>query len=182
MKELLLLLIGSVVMNNCVLQGYLGVTSVLGNAKTTRKCVVLGLAVTAVMVLTTLIAWPLQTFVLAPFGLEYLQIMAFVLIILALVYALHALVKKNCGKSLDICLPLIAVNSAVLGVTLQNVSATFPQALVSALGAGLGLMAAMLLFAGVRSRLKEDAMPKAFRGLSADLMVGAVLAMAVMAF
>ena len=84
MKELILLLIGSVVMNNCVLQGYLGVTSAMGNAKCPCKCIKLGLSVTAVMVLTTLITWPIQNFVLAPFGLEYFRTMLFVLVILAL--------------------------------------------------------------------------------------------------
>ena len=177
MKELILLLIGSVVMNNCVLQGYLGVTAAMGNAKCPCKCIKLGLSVTTVMVLTTLITWPVQNFVLAPFGLEYLRTLLFVLVILALVYALKAFVKLD-----GVCFPLIALNGAVLGVALQNVSASFVQALVAALGAGLGLMVAMLLFAGVREKLQERYMPAAFRGLPADLMVGAILAMAVMAF
>ncbi|MBE6971092.1 MAG: electron transport complex subunit RsxA [Ruminococcaceae bacterium] len=176
MKELLLLLIGSVVMNNCVLQGYLGITTVMGNAKCTCKCVKLGLAVTLTMVLTTLIAWPVQNFVMAPFGLEYFQTLLFVLVILAVVYCLKALVKK------DICFPLIVLNSAVLGVTLQNISATFVQALVGALGAGLGLMVAMLLFAGARGKVNDKYVPASLRGLPVDLMTAAILAMAVMAF
>ena len=177
MKELILLLIGSVVMNNCVLQDYLGVTAAMGNAKCPCKCVKLGLSVTAVMVLTTLITWPVQNFVLAPFGLEYFRTLLFVLVILALVYALKALVKVE-----GVCFPLIALNTAVLGVALQNVSATFVQALVASLGAGLGLMVAMLLFAGVRQKVSDKNVPAALRGLPADLMIGAILAMAVMAF
>lgn len=177
MKELILLLIGSVVMNNCVLQGYLGVTAAMGNAKCPCKCVKLGLSVTAVMVLTTLITWPIQNFVLAPFGLEYFRTLLFVLVILALVYALKALAKVE-----GVCFPLIALNTAVLGVALQNVSATFAQALVASLGAGLGLMVAMLLFAGVRQKVSDKNVPAALRGLPADLMIGAILAMAVMAF
>lgn len=177
MKELLLLLIGSVVMNNCVLQGYLGVTAAMGNAKCSCKCVKIGLAVTAAMVLTTLVAWPVQNFVLAPFGLEYFRTLLFVLIILALVYAMKALVKVE-----GICFPLVALNTAVLGVTLQNISLTFVQALVASLGAGLGLMVAMLLFAGVRERVSEASVPQALRGLPVDLMIGAILSMAVMAF
>lgn len=177
MKELLLLLIGSVVMNNCVLQGYLGVTAAMGNAKCACKCAKIGLAVTAAMVLTTLVAWPVQNFVLAPFGLEYFRTLLFVLIILALVYAMKALVKVE-----GICFPLVALNTAVLGVTLQNISLTFVQALVASLGAGLGLMVAMLLFAGVRERVSEASVPQALRGLPVDLMIGAILSMAVMAF
>ena len=177
MKDLILLLIGSVVMNNCLLQGYLGVTFAMGNAKCPCKCIKLGLSVTAVMVLTTLITWPVQNFVLAPFGLEYLRTLLFVLVILALVYVLKAFVKLD-----GVCFPLIALNGAVLGVALQNVSATFVQALVAALGGGLGLMLAMLLFAGVRQRVSDKNMPEALRGLPADLMIGAILAMAVMAF
>lgn len=177
MKELLLLLIGSVVMNNCVLQGYLGVTAAMGNAKCSCKCAKIGLAVTAAMVLTTLVAWPVQNFVLAPFGLEYFRTLLFVLIILALVYAMKALVKVE-----GICFPLVALNTAVLGVTLQNISLTFVQALVASLGAGLGLMVAMLLFAGVRERVSEASVPQALRGLPVDLMIGAILSMAVMAF
>lgn len=177
MKELLLLLIGSVVMNNCVLQGYLGVTAAMGNAKCSCKCAKIGLAVTAAMVLTTLVAWPVQNFVLAPFGLEYFRTLLFVLIILALVYAMKVLVKVE-----GICFPLVALNTAVLGVTLQNISLTFVQALVASLGAGLGLMVAMLLFAGVRERVSEASVPQALRGLPVDLMIGAILSMAVMAF
>ena len=177
MKDLILLLIGSVVMNNCLLQGYLGVTFAMGNAKCPCKCIKLGLSVTAVMVLTTLIAWPVQNFVLAPFGLEYLRTLLFVLVILALVYGMKAVAKLD-----GVCFPLIALNSAVLGVALQNISATYVQALVAALGSGLGLMVAMLLFAGVRQRVSDKNMPKALRGLPADLMIGAILAMAVMAF
>ena len=177
MKDLILLLIGSVVMNNCLLQGYLGVTFAMGNAKCPCKCIKLGLSVTAVMVLTTLITWPVQDFVLAPFGLEYLRTLLFVLVILALVYAMKKLVKLD-----GVCFPLIALNGAVLGVALQNISATFPQALVAALGGGLGLMLAMLLFAGVRQKISEKNMPESLRGLPADLMIGAILAMAVMAF
>ena len=177
MKELLLLLIGSVVMNNCVLQGYLGVTAAMGNAKCSCKCAKIGLAVTAAMVLTTLVAWPVHNFVLAPFGLEYFRTLLFVLIILALVYAMKALVKVE-----GICFPLVALNTAVLGVTLQNISLTFVQALVASLGAGLGLMVAMLLFAGVRERVSEASVPQALRGLPVDLMIGAILSMAVMAF
>lgn len=177
MKELLLLLIGSVVMNNCVLQGYLGVTAAMGNAKCSCKCAKIGLAVTAAMVLTTLVAWPVQNFVLAPFGLEYFRTLLFVLVILALVYAMKVLVKVE-----GICFPLVALNTAVLGVTLQNISLTFVQALVASLGAGLGLMVAMLLFAGVRERVSEASVPQALRGLPVDLMIGAILSMAVMAF
>ncbi len=177
MKDLILLLIGSVVMNNCLLQGYLGVTFAMGNAKCPCKCIKLGLSVTAVMVLTTLITWPVQNFVLAPFGLEYLRTLLFVLVILALVYALKAFVKLD-----GVCFPLVALNGAVLGVALQNASATFVQALVATLGGGLGLMLAMLLFAGVRQKVSDKNMPEALRGLPADLMIGAILAMAVMAF
>ena len=101
MKDLILLLIGSVVMNNCLLQGYLGVTFAMGNAKCPCKCIKLGLSVTAVMVLTTLITWPVQNFVLAPFGLEYLRTLLFVLVILALVYALKAFVKLAAGAKPD---------------------------------------------------------------------------------
>lgn len=178
MKDLILLLIGSVVMNNCVLQAYLGVTSVLGNAKCPCKCVRLGLSVTLLMVLTMAVAWPLQTYLLQPYGLEYFQTLAFVLVILALAGVL----RVAFGKARLFSLPLVVLNTAVLGVTLQNLSLTYVQALVAALGAGLGLMVVMLLFVGVREKLQERYMPKAFRGLPADLMTGAILAMAVMAF
>ena len=177
MKELLLLLIGSVVMNNCVLQGYLGVTAAMGNAKCSCKCAKIGLAVTAAMVLTTLVAWPVQNFVLAPFGLEYFRTLLFVLIILALVYAMKALVKVE-----GICFPLVALNTAVLGVTLQNISLTFVQALVASLGAGLGLMVAMLLFAGVRSRLEKCNVPKFLQGLPITLIAAAIVALSFLGF
>ena len=118
-----------------------------------------------------------MTFLLKIRIMEYFRTLLFVLIILALVYAMKALVKVE-----GICFPLVALNTAVLGVTLQNISLTFVQALVASLGAGLGLMVAMLLFAGVRERVSEASVPQALRGLPVDLMIGAILSMAVMAF
>lgn len=183
-KSLILLLLGGVLMNNYALQRFLGVTPFLGYAKEESRIAGMGLAVTAVMLLTAAVTWPLQTFVLAKLGLAYLQTLVFVAVILALVYLVDALAKLLAHKSLGGYFPLIALNSAVLGLAVNNVSEGYPfiEALVSALGVGLGFLLAMFVFSGVQSRINEKYVPKAFRGLPVRLLAASLISLALFAF
>ena len=183
-KTLFAILLGGVLLNNYALQSYLGVSTMLGASRETVKAAVTGIAVTVVTVLSTLVIWPLQTFVLAPNGLEYLQTLVFVTVIVAVASLVGAAAKALCKKPLGVWFPLMALNSAVLGVSLTNAAEGFGflQALVSALAAGLGFLLAMLVFCGVRSRIEEAYVPKAFRGLPVYLMAAAILSLALFAF
>ena len=183
-KSLFLILLSGVLLNNYVLQSFLGVSAFMGHAKNAAKAVYMGLAVTAVMLISTLITWPVQTMILNKNGLGYFQAMAFMVIILIVVYVLNAVVKFSCKKSLGVCFPLIALNSAVLGVCINNVSEglSFVQAVVSSAGVGLGFLLAMVVFAGVRSTIEECFVPKAFRGLPVNLMAAAIVSLVLFAF
>lgn len=183
-KTLFAILLGGVLLNNYALQSFLGVSTFLGASKDTKKAAVMGCAVTIVMVLTGVITWPVNSFVLAPFGLEYLQTLVFVTIILAVAYLVGAVAKKIVKKPLGAWFPLIALNSAVLGVTLNNVTEgyDFLQALVSSVAVGLGFLLAMVVFCGVRSKIEDQYVPKAFRGLPIQLMAASIIALALFAF
>lgn len=181
-KSLMMIVLGGVLLNNYALQSFLGVTSFLGNAKSAAKAFWMGLAVTLVMVVSTLITWPLQTLVLDKLGLGYFQTFVFMLVILALAYVLGAVVKAAVKKPLGISFPLIALNSAVLGVAINNAGASFVQALAASVGAGLGFLLAMVVFAGVRSNIEECFVPKTFRGLPIDLMAAGIVSLALFAF
>lgn len=176
------ILVGGVLLNNYALQGYLGVSTLLGASKETVKAAVMGAAVTVAMVLTTLVAWPVQNAVLAPMGLEYLQTLVFAVAALIAACVTGTILEKGAKKPLGAAFPLLAVNSAVLGAALQTAALTFVEALVTALAAGLGFLLALVVFAGVRSRIEENNVPKAFRGLPIYLMTAAILSLALFAF
>lgn len=174
MKEMILLVLGFVLVNNYALSAYLGLTPMLGFAKRGEKLLALGLAVTAVTVLSSLILWLLRGLIPAA-----LQLLFAVTVILILVYALQLL----CGKKLGIWFPVIALNSAALGLSLNLLKAdSFLQVLLSALGVGLGFLLGLFLLSGVQTKLEEDQAPKAFRGLPLQILAAAIVAMALTAF
>jgi len=183
-KSLFAILLGGVLLNNYALQSYLGVTTFLGASRDTKKATVMGIAVTVVMTLSGFLTWLVNNFVLAAFGLEYLQTLVFVTVILAVAYLVGAAAKAVVKKPLGVFFPLVALNSAVLGVTLNNVTEGYDllQALVSSVAVGLGFLLAMVVFCGVRSKIEEQYVPKAFRGLPIQLMAASILALALFAF
>ena len=183
-KSLFAILLGGVLLNNYALQSFLGVTTFLGASKDTKKATAMGCSVTVVMTLSGFLTWLVNEYVLAAFGLEYLQTLVFVTIILAVAYLVGAAAKLVVKKPLGLWFPLIALNSAVLGVTLNNVAEGYSllQALVSSVAVGLGFLLAMVVFCGVRSKIVEQNVPKAFRGLPIQLMAASILALALFAF
>ncbi len=187
MKELILILMGGVLINNYVLQQTIGICPFLGVSKKTNQAVGMGIAVTFVMLFATLATYPIYNFILAPFKLEYLQIIVFILVIAALVQFVEIVLKKfipSLHKSLGVYLPLITTNCAVLGVVLNNVTDgfNFVESMVSSLGVGLGFLLSMVLFAGVRSRMENIPAPKCFKGVPITLIAASVVAMAFIGF
>ena len=186
-KELILILMGGVLINNYVLQQFLGICPFLGVSKKYDQASGMGIAVTFVMLFATAATWPIYTYVLVPSKLEYLQTIVFILVIATLVQFVEIILKKfipTLFKALGVYLPLITTNCAVLGVTLNNITDgfNFVESIVSSLGVGIGFWLAMVLFAGVRSRISETAPTKAFRGLPVTLIADSIVAMSFYGF
>ena len=184
-KSLVVILLSSVLVNNYVLSRFLGICPFLGVSKKLNQAVGMGIAVTAVMLLATLVTWPIQYFVLDRFGLEYMQTIVFILIIAALVQMVEILLKKfspALHRGLGVYLPLITTNCAVLGVAINNITDGygFLESLVSSLGCGLGFLLAMILFSGIRSRIDESEVPKCFRGVAVTLIAASFISLAFM--
>ena len=188
MKELLIILMSSILVNNYTLAKFLGICPFLGVSKKTDQATGMGIAVTAVMVVATAVTWPIQTYVLDALGLGYLQTIVFILVIATLVQFVEIVLKKYIPalhKSLGVYLPLITTNCAVLGVTINNITDgyNFIESIFSALGCGLGFLLAMILFAGVRSVLEgNDKIPKALQGLPITLVSAAIVSLSFMGF
>lgn len=187
MKSLILILMGGVLINNYVLQRTLGICPFLGVSKKFDQASGMGLAVTFVMLCATAVTWPIQMFLLTPNRLEYLQTIVFILVIAALVQFVEIVLKKYIPalyRSLGVYLPLITTNCAVLGVAINNITDgyTFLESMVSSLGAGLGFLLAMVLFAGVRSRIENNPSPKSFRGVPITLIAASIVALAFLGF
>lgn len=186
-RSLVIILMSSVLVNNYVLSRFLGICPFLGVSKKLDQATGMGVSVIFVMIMATLATWPIQTFILDPLGLGYLQTIVFILVIAALVQFIEIALKKfmpALHKSLGVYLPLITTNCAVLGVTINNINDgyNFLESIVAALGCGLGFLLAMVLFAGVRSRLDESDVPQHFKGLPITLISASIVALAFMGF
>ena len=187
MKELILILMTGVLVNNYVLNQFLGICPFLGVSKKIGQATGMGLAVTFVMLFATAATYPIYTYVLAPNNLQYLQTITFILVIASLVQFVEIILKKfipSLHKSLGVYLPLITTNCAVLGVTLNNITDgyNFIKSMVSSLGVGLGFLLAMVLFAGVRSRIENCPSPKCFKDIPITLIAASIVAMAFFGF
>ena len=187
LKSLILILMGGVLINNYVLNQFLGICPFLGVSKKVNQASGMGLAVIFVMLFATAATWPIYNFVLVPLKIEYFQTIIFILVIATLVQFVEIILKRfipSLHASLGIYLPLITTNCAVLGVTINNITAgyTFIESMIASLGVGLGFMLAMLLFAGVRSKLDDSNAPKCFRGLPVTLISASIVAMAFYGF
>ena len=174
MKEMILLVLGFVLLNNIALTQFLGLTPLLGFARKGEKIVALGLSVTVVTILTAILLWLLRGVIPA-----FLQLFVAVVISLALVYLLQLLA----GKRLGLYLPVIALNSAVLGLSLQTVAGEdFLTVFLSALGAGLGFLFGLFLLTGVEKKIESEHLPKAFQGFPIQILAAAIVALALTAF
>ena len=186
LKEIILILMAGVLVNNYVLQQFLGICPFLGVSKKVNQASGMGIAVIFVMLCATAVTWPIYHYILAP-NFTYLQTIVFILVIAALVQFVEIVLKKfipSLHKSLGVYLPLITTNCAVLGVTINNITAeyNFVESMISSLGVGLGFLLAMVLFAGVRSRMEGGDTPKAFRGIPITLVAASIVALAFFGF
>ena len=184
---LVAIVIGAIFVNNVVLSQFLGICPFLGVSSKVETSLGMGMAVTFVMALSTVVTWALQTFVLAPFGIEYMQTIVFILVIAALVQMVEIVLKKVSPalyQALGIFLPLITTNCAVLGVAIIAVQKDFDllTGVVYSTATALGFALALVLFAGIRERLDMEDVPSALRGVPIALITAGLLAMAFMGF
>lgn len=186
-KTLIVILMSSVLVNNYVLNRFLGICPFLGVSKKLNQAVGMGFSVIFVMLLASAVTWPIQYYILDANGLGYMQNIVFILIIAALAQFVEITLKKfipSLHNSLGVYLPLITTNCAVLGVTINNINDgyTFLESMVSSLGCGLGFLLAMVLFSGVRSKIEESEIPESLRGLPVTLIAASFVSLAFLGF
>lgn len=186
-RNLMYIFVTSLLVENIVLAKFLGCCPFLGVSKKLDSAVGMSSAVIFVLLMSTAVTWPIYTFLLVPFGLEYLQTIVFILVIAALVQLVEFVMKKYMKplyRALGVYLPLITTNCAVLGCVLLNVenSYNFIESIVNTLGIGIGFMLAMVLFAGVRSKMETVEFPKSFQGVPITLVAASIVSMSFMGF
>lgn len=187
MLEYLSIIVTAIFVNNIVFSQFLGICPFIGVSKRISSAVGMGAAVTFVMALATLVTWLLQSYVLAPAGLQFMQTIAFILVIAALVQMLEIVIKKIAPalyQALGVFLPLITTNCAVLGVAIMVVNKQFDlmESLVYAVATAIGFMLALVIFAGIREQLTLVDVPRPMRGVPIALICAGLLAMAFMGF
>lgn len=185
--SLIFILISTIFVNNFVLSRFLGICPFLGVSKQVETAVGMGLAVTFVMALASAITFVVQYAILDPLGLGYLQTIAFILVIAALVQFVEMIIKKmspSLYQALGVYLPLITTNCAVLGVALLNIQYkyNFIETIFNGTGAAIGFTLAIVLFAGIRERLETSAVPKALEGFPIALITAGLMAIAFLGF
>lgn len=186
-KELLLIAFAAIVTENFIFSRFLGICPFLGVSEKPSTAAGMGFAVMFVMTISSALTWLIYSYILIPQNLEYLQTIAFILIIASLVQIIEMFLKKFVPvlyKALGVYLPLITTNCAVLGAALINIQNdyTFLQSVTFGLSAAIGFTVAILIFAGVRARLRFSEPPKSFRGIPILLVSAGLIAMAFSGF
>jgi electron transport complex protein RnfA len=187
MGEFLIILVSAILVNNFVLARFLGICPFLGVSKRTDTALGMGMAVIFVMTLASIFTNLIYNLFLVPFGLEFLKIVSFILIIASLVQLVETVLRKvspSLYHALGIYLPLITTNCAILGIALLNIIKNYDllRSVVFSLSAGIGFTLALLIMSGIRERLQFSDIPKPLRGVPVALVVAGLLAMAFMGF
>lgn len=191
LSELLIISVGAILINNFVLVQFLGICPFLGVSKKVETAAGMGFAVIFVMLCSSALTWAVQEYLLIPFHIEYMQTIAFILVIAVLVQLVEMFLQKSIPalyNSLGVYLPLITTNCAVLGVAIQNITKfggaemSFVKSVVYGTSAGIGFTLAIVLFAGVRERLESSDVPEFLKGMPIVLVTAALLSIAFLGF
>ena len=187
MTGILAVMLGAILTNNYVLSQFLGICPFLGVSKKIDTAIGMGGAIAFVLTLATIITWLVQKFVLDPFGLQYLQTLAFILVIAALVQMVEIILKEVSPalyQALGIFLPLITTNCAVLGVAILVIQKDFNllESVVYAFSTALGFALALIVFAGIREQQALVRIPKGMQGMAIVLVTASLLSLAFMGF
>ena len=187
LTKILEIALGAILMNNFILVKFMGICPFMGVSKKMDTAVGMGLSVTFVMGLASAATWAVNQFILLPLNLKYMQTVAFILVIAAIVQVVEMFLKKSVPalyQALGIYLPLITTNCAVLGVALLNIQEgyNFLESVVYGVTGGLGFTLAIVLFASIRERTADNECPKSFEGFPIALISAGLLALAFMGF
>jgi electron transport complex protein RnfA len=187
MQDYFIIIISAVLVNNIVLSQFLGICPFLGVSKKLSSSLGMGGAVSFVLIIASLITWVLQTYLLVPLNITYLQTIAFILVIASLVQFVEIVIKKFSPpmyKALGIFLPLITTNCAVLGVAIINIQNEFSlgKVIVHSLSHAAGFTLALLLMSGIRERLEDADIPESMRGTPIALIVAALMSISFLGF
>ena len=187
MKELLLVLVASALVNNVVLSQFLGLCPFLGVSKKTKTAASMGAAVIFVIMIASAVTYAIHYGVLVTLGMEYMQTIVFILVIAALVQMIEMMLKKVSPaiySALGVYLPLITTNCAVLGVAITNIqnASSFTESMVNSLGTSVGFLIAIVIMAGIRERIEGNDIPKPFQGMPIVLIISGLMAIAFCGF
>jgi len=187
MSEILLLLVSTVLVNNFVLAKFLGLCPFMGVSSRVETATGMAIATTFVLTMASLASYLIKFFILEPFGLEYLQVLSFILAIAVVVQFTEMVIQKTSPmlyRLLGIFLPLITTNCAVLGVALLNVNKehNFIQSIIFGFGAALGFSLVLILFAAIRERIAVADVPAPFQGAAISLITAGLMSLAFMGF
>ncbi len=185
--ELVAIFISAILVNNFVLYYFLGICPFLGVSKRIDSAISMGLAVTFVMTITAVVSWAINNWILIPYGLDYLKIVSFILVIASLVQLVEMFIRKVSPplyQALGIYLPLITTNCAIMGLALLTALREygFAEAVVFGVGSGLGFTLAIVLMAGIREQLDLADVPEPLKGAGISLIVASIMALAFMGF
>ncbi|MFP4065663.1 MAG: electron transport complex subunit RsxA [Bacteroidales bacterium] len=185
--EYIIIIISAILVNNIVLAKFLGICPFMGVSAKTDTAIGMSGAVMFVMTLATIVTWLIQTYILIPYKLEFLQTISFILVIASLVQMVEIVLKKvspSLYQALGIFLPLITTNCAILGVAILTMNSEYNllEGVVYAIANAIGFALALILFASIREHLDLMNVPKGMRGIPAALIVAGILALAFMGF
>ena len=183
----IMIIIAAIFVNNVVLSQFLGICPFFGVSKKIDTAAGMGAAVTFVLAISTMVTFLINQFVLVPYQLEFLQTIAFILVIASLVQMLEMVLKKVSPplyQALGVFLPLVTANCCVLGVAILVIQKefTFLESLIYAISTGLGFFLAMVVFAGIRDQVSKANLPKAMKNIPIAMISASILAMAFMGF
>ena len=187
MSNLITIFISMALINNFIVSKFLGLCPFFGVSKKLGNAISMGLAVTLVMFIASLVTWIINHFVLIPFDVEYMNIIMYILVIASLVQMIELFIKRTnltLYNALGIYLPLITTNCAVLGITLINSNESFSliESLVAALGGGFGFTLILIIMSGIREKLEIADTPRSMKGLPIAMIVGMLLGLAFFGF
>ncbi|MCI5939067.1 MAG: hypothetical protein MRZ17_04060 [Acholeplasmataceae bacterium] len=174
------ILLAGILSNNYAVLKFLGTGAVIENNRSIKRSVIIGLGTTLVMLVTTLITWPINKYLLQK--VSYLQTLVFVLVVLLVVELIHLIAKKKLEGFCQVDFLTFAINGAVLGLCINGTTLPFGEAIVTSIGVGIGLMVTMVVFSTLHERIDETAVPKAFRGVPISLLIAGMMALAFLAF
>ena len=187
MSELIAIFISMAIINNFIVAQFLGLCSFFGVSKNLGNAISMGFAVTLVMLIASVATWIINNYILVPFGVEYMNIIMYILVIASLVQMIELFIKRTnltLYNALGIYLPLITVNCAVLGVTLINAKESYSllESIVAALGGGVGYTFILVIMSGIREKLEIADTPRSMRGLPIAMLIGMLLGLTFFGF